>query len=88
MMAWALVLMALPARAQPETAKAPEEWAEIESVTVKGEPGPAVWRLTRGASEVWILGTVGPLPRDMEWNRPTVADLLDGTRAVLLPPRA
>jgi uncharacterized protein YbaP (TraB family) len=83
-----LALTILPARAQPEAAKAPEEWAEIESVTVKGEPGPAVWRLTRGASEVWILGMVGPLPRDMEWNRATVADTLDGARALLLPPSA
>jgi len=83
-----LALTILPARAQPDAAKAPEEWADIESVTVKGEPGPAVWRLTRGASEVWILGTVGPLPRDMAWNRATVADLLDGARALLLPPRA
>jgi hypothetical protein len=83
-----LALTILPARAQPDAAKAPEEWADIESVTVKGEPGPAVWRLTRGASEVWILGTVGPLPRDMTWNRATVADLLDGARALLLPPRA
>jgi hypothetical protein len=88
MMAWALALMVLPARAQPDAARAHEEWADIESVTVKGEPGPAVWRLTRGASEVWILGTVGPLPRDMEWNRTTVTDLLDGARALLLPPRA
>jgi hypothetical protein len=84
----ALALTILPARAQPEAAKAPEEWADIESVTVKGEPGPAVWRLTRGASEVWVLGTVGPLPRDMEWNRATATDLLDGARALLLPPRA
>jgi hypothetical protein len=47
-----------------------------------------VWRLTRGASEVWILGTVGLLPREMEWNKAYVADLLDGARVVLLPPRA
>ena len=84
----ALALMVLPARAQPDAAKAAEEWADIESVTVKGEPGPAVWRLTRGASEVWILGMVGPMPRDMAWNRSTVADTLDGARALLLPPRA
>jgi hypothetical protein len=89
----ALALMILPARAQPEPAKSPEarspeQWAEIESVTVRAKPGPAVWRLTRGASEVWILGTLGPLPREMEWNKDYVADLLDGARAVLLPPRA
>jgi uncharacterized protein YbaP (TraB family) len=84
----ALALMMLPARAQPEPGKSPEEWAEIESVTVRAQPGPAVWRLTRGASEVWILGTVGFLPREMAWNRDSVADVLDGARAVLLPPRA
>jgi len=89
----ALALMMLPARAQPQVpesppAKAPEEWAEIETVTVRAEPGPVVWRLTRGTSEVWILGTVGPLPREMDWNRATVADMLDGARALLLSPRA
>jgi uncharacterized protein YbaP (TraB family) len=89
----ALALMMLPARAQPQAAesppaKAPEEWAEIETVTVRAEPGPAVWRLTRGTSEVWILGTVGPLSREMDWNRATVADMLDGARALLLSPRA
>jgi len=88
-----LALMVLPARAQPEAAKnsqarSPEEWAEIESVTVRTAPGPAMWRLTRGPSEVWILGTAGPLPREMDWNRDTVAELMDGARAVLLPPRA
>jgi hypothetical protein len=83
-----LALMILPARAQPEPAKSPEQWADIESVTVSARPGPAVWRLSRGASEVWILGTAGPMPRDMEWNRDYVAELLDGARTVLLPPRA
>jgi hypothetical protein len=79
--------MVLPARAQPEPAKPAEDWAGIESITVKAKPGPAVWRLTRGASEVWILGVVGPMPRDMDWNKDYVADLLDGARAVLLAPR-
>lgn len=83
-----LALLILPARAQPEPAKPAEEWAEIEAVTVRAQPGPAVWRLTRGASELWILGTAGPLPRDMDWNKDYVADLLEGARAVLLPPRA
>lgn len=83
-----LVLLILPARAQPEPVKPAEEWAEIEAVTVRAQPGPAVWRLTRGTSELWILGTAGPFPRDMDWNRDSVADLLNGARAVLLPPRA
>lgn len=82
----ALALMVLPARAQP--APPQEEWAEIESVTVRAKPGPAVWRLTRGASEVWVLGLVGPMPREMDWNQDSILDMLDGARALLLPPRA
>ena len=51
-------------------------------------PGPAVWRLTRGASEVWILGTAARCRGRWTGTSNTVADLLDGARAVLLPPRA
>ena len=47
-----------------------------------------MWRLTRGASEVWILGTAAPCHATWSGTGTTVADLLDGARAVLLPPRA
>ena len=84
----ALALAALPARAQPTQPPAEHDWAEIESVTVHAAPGPAVWRLTRGTSEVWVMGTVGLLPRDMAWNKESIAGLMDGARALLLPARA
>jgi len=58
-----------------------------ETVEVKAAPGPAVWHLTRGDSEVWILGTIGTLPRDLEWNKAYLSDLLEGARAIVMPPR-
>ncbi len=58
-----------------------------ETVEVKALPGPAVWHLTRGESEVWILGTIGALPRDLEWNKAYLSDLLEGARAIVMPPR-
>ena len=64
------------------------DWAQIETVTVKGEPGPAVWHLTRGTSEVWLLGTAGPLPKGMAWNKQYVAELFDGAHAILFPAKA
>jgi uncharacterized protein YbaP (TraB family) len=79
--AFAVSPLAVHAQVQPD-------WAQIETVTVKGEPGPAVWHLTRGASEVWILGTAGPLPKGLEWNRQYVSELFDGARAVLFPAKA
>ena len=64
------------------------DWAEIESVEVRERPGPALWHLTRGNSEVWILGMAGAMPRDMDWNKEYLSELLDGSRAILMPPKA
>ena len=79
------LLCAIPARAQ-SIAETPE-WSDIESVTVRAKPGPAVWHVSRGNSEVWILPVVGQLPRGLEWNRDYLAELLDGANAILTRPR-
>jgi len=64
------------------------DWTQIESVEVRERPGPALWHLTRGNSEVWVLGMAGALPEDLDWNKDYVSELLDGSRAVLMPPKA
>jgi hypothetical protein len=69
-------------------AQAVSDWAEIESVEVRERPGPALWHLTRGDSEVWVLGMVGAMPEDLDWNKQYLAELLDGSRAILMPPKA
>jgi len=85
-----LLLAGLPLLARAQTVST---WAEIESVEVRERPGPALWHLTRGNSpnnfsEVWLLGMVGAMPDDMDWNKDYISDLLDGARAVLMPPKA
>ena len=80
-----LLLAGPPLLARAQTVST---WAEIESVEVRERPGPALWHLTRGNSEVWILGMAGPMPKDMDWNKDYLAELLDGTRTILLPPKA
>jgi hypothetical protein len=59
----------------------------VESVTVQARPGPAVWHVSRGDSEVWILPVVGLLPKELEWNRDYLAELLDGANTILTRPR-
>jgi uncharacterized protein YbaP (TraB family) len=83
--ALSLVFGALPVCARAQTVP---DWAEIEAVEVKAQPGPAVWRLTRGSSEVWLLGLVGALPKDLDWNKQYLSELLDGARVILMPPKA
>ena len=71
--------------ASPAPAPSSPNWAEFETVHAEAHAGPAVWRVTRGDSEVWILGTVGALPKDLNWNKDYVSELIDGARVVLRP---
>jgi hypothetical protein len=82
-LAFSLVALSFHAHAQTQP-----DWAQIESVEVKAQPGPAVWHLTRGNSEVWVLGMIGALPKGLEWNRQYLSELFDGAQAILMPPRA
>jgi uncharacterized protein YbaP (TraB family) len=53
---------------------------------VKHLPGPALWRVTRGGSEVIILGSLQPLPHLLVWDTTRMVNALDGATALLLPP--
>jgi hypothetical protein len=65
-----------------------EVWSQqVDTVVVSGDARmPPIWRVRRGSSEIWILGTVGPMPEDLTWNKDSVTALLAGARQVLLPP--
>ncbi len=78
-------LCAFPARAQ--SIAQTQEWSDLDNVTVKAKPGPAVWHVSRGNAEVWILPVVGQLPKGLEWNRDYLAELLDGAGAIITRPR-
>jgi uncharacterized protein YbaP (TraB family) len=91
-LALACTLLVIPlvdgAAAQPAPPPDPAapQWADIETVQASTRPGPAVWRVSKGDAEVWILATVGPLPKDFAWNTDYIGALLDGAHAVLTPP--
>ncbi len=53
---------------------------------IKHLPGPALWKVTRGDSEVIILGYLQPLPHLLVWDTTRVVNALDGATALLLPP--
>jgi uncharacterized protein YbaP (TraB family) len=57
----------------------------LEDVVVNGErPGPGMWRVHRGAAQVWILGSMSPLPKGITWRSKQVEQVLDGTSQVLV----
>ncbi|HEY4940757.1 MAG TPA: TraB/GumN family protein [Rhizomicrobium sp.] len=65
------------------------DWSNIETVVVTAKvPGPALWHVASGTSEVWILATVSPVPKTLPWDQHGIASLLKGSNALLLPPNA
>lgn len=64
------------------------DWS-MEVVHVEGHTqGPALWHLKKGDSEIYILGTVGAMPKDLVWNKTQLESVIDGANQVLLPPEA
>lgn len=63
-------------------------WAQIETVDARSAPGPAMWHVTRGNSEVWIVGTVSAIPKTLNWNKRAITDLMEGATQVITPPGA
>src|ERR1700719_365955 len=57
----------------------------MDEVVVTGErTGPGMWRVHRGAAQVWILGSMSPLPKGITWRSNQVEQVLDGTNQVLV----
>jgi uncharacterized protein YbaP (TraB family) len=44
----------------------------LEEVQVKDLPSPMMWRVSREDHELWIIGTMSPMPINLEWNRKEV----------------
>jgi uncharacterized protein YbaP (TraB family) len=57
----------------------------LDEVVVTGErTGPGMWHVHRGAANVWILGSISPLPRDITWRSKQVEFVLESTSQVLV----
>jgi uncharacterized protein YbaP (TraB family) len=55
-----------------------------ELVVTSERAGPGMWHVHRGAAQVWILGSMSPLPKGITWRSKQVEQVLDGTNQVLV----
>jgi hypothetical protein len=77
------------AQTAPAAAPAPDATPELAPVLVSGvQPGPKLWKATRGGHTLWILGTLTPAPKRIEWQSREVEKVLDHAGTVLLGARA
>src|ERR1700724_210909 len=57
----------------------------LDEIVVTAErAGPGMWHVHRGAANVWILGSISPLPRDITWRSKQVENVLESTSQVLV----
>ncbi len=60
---------------------------DMDAVVVSGvQPGPGMWRVSKDGHELYILGTLSPLPKRMEWMSRDVEDTIARSQAVIAPP--
>jgi uncharacterized protein YbaP (TraB family) len=65
------------------------DWVPDETVVVAAKAeGPAYWHIKKGDAEIFILGTVGAMPKDLAWNTAHTSAIIKGARVVLTPPVA
>ena len=60
----------------------------LEEILVTGErPGPGMWRVSKGGHELWIFGTLQPLPKNMSWRSQEVEQRIAASQILLSPPQ-
>jgi uncharacterized protein YbaP (TraB family) len=64
---------------------ADENAQQLQELTVTGErTGPGMWHVHKGSSQLWVLGSLSPLPRGITWRATEVDRVLGTTTQVLV----
>jgi uncharacterized protein YbaP (TraB family) len=58
----------------------------LDELVVTGErTGPSMWHVQHGSAQLWILGSISPLPKGITWRSKQVEQVLQSTNQVLVP---
>src|SRR5450432_2904772 len=80
------VFMAASAAARlVEAAGSEQPPPALEEIVVTAErAGPGMWHVHRDSANVWLLGSISPLPRDITWRSKQVESVLESASQVLV----
>lgn len=88
-----MIAMPLPAQQAAPSSAAPPQALPADgirteaTVVVTGEqPGPGLWLVRNGSHDLWILGTLSPLPAGMQWQSKQVENVIANAQEVIRPP--
>ena len=78
---------AQPAAAIASTPPPASAITDMDAVVVSGvQPGPGMWKVSKGDHVLWVLGVQSPLPEKMEWHSPDVETAISQSQEVLDQP--
>jgi uncharacterized protein YbaP (TraB family) len=87
MPAWTQNATPAPASSAPSSSRANAPL--LQAVTVTGvQPGPGLWKVSKGDHVMWVLGTLSPLPQHMQWQSAEVEDTIAHSQELLESPTA
>ena len=76
--------LSLSTSAVDARAAASPQLGDVDSIVVIAHPGPPIWHVIRGQSDVVILGTISPLPVGLHWSIFRLEAGVKGARRVIL----
>jgi uncharacterized protein YbaP (TraB family) len=80
---------ALPAASSSAPSSSSAHAPLLQAVTVTGEqPGPGLWKVSKGDHVMWVLGTLTPLPKHMKWRSADVEQAVAHSQELLESPSA
>lgn len=81
---WILIVTLCSLSTGAVVAQQAEEPPELDTVLVIGEqPGPGLWKVSKGDHVLWVLAAHGPLPKDMKWRSSEIEARIAGSQEVL-----
>lgn len=85
---WAQAPAEMEIPPSPVVDAASERVVDMDTMVVSGvQPGPGMWKVSKGDHALWILGTLRPLPNDITWLSHDVEAVLDQSQQVLEAPQ-
>ncbi len=82
----AVVEMSAPAVATDAT-DATSQVIDLDTVVVSGaQPGPGMWKVSKGEHVLWILGTLSPLPKNVQWLSGDVEKTIAQSQEIIASP--
>ena len=83
MFASPFLLAATPPAAAPDA----DVLQVLDTVVVSGvQPGPGLWQVSKDGRVMWVLATLLPLPKRMEWNSAEVEAKVASSGVLVMPP--